>query len=181
MRTQEEIEDRLRALLVAELDRRMLEAAVRLPVKCKHNYRQPLDTRRSVDGEKNPSFNRITSDRGLPVVQTMGLCMLGADKPEDWQGTICEDAIDAQRCPFFDPKVGKEQVWNEFNEDISSPGWVAQHMPQINELRWILADDSEVRLPWWKKILFRFARIRIPKPLPPFNPDKLLPPPNPPG
>jgi len=180
MRTREDIEGRIRVLLVEELDRRMADASLRLPVKCKHNHRQPLDTRRNVDGERNSQFNRISTSsengRALPVIQTIGLCMLGAEKPEDWAGTICEDPIDAQRCPVFDPTATKEAVLKSFEEDLSDQRWVALHMPQLIELRWVLAEERDIQVPWWKRILFKFARIRIPKPLPPFDPDRLPPP-----
>lgn len=175
MRTPNEVEDRIRALLVEELDRRMADASQRLPVKCTHNHRQSLDNRRKVEGDFNPTFNRISTHQGLPVVQTIGLCMLNADRPEDWQGTICEDPIDAQRCPYFDPKISKDDVWDGFVHDLSDADWVQLNLPQVHELRWVIAEEKDVQLPWWKKILFRFARIRIPNALPPFEPAKLLP------
>ena len=92
MKSQIEVESRLKGLLCQELDRRVAESTRRLPKMCQHNYRHPLDHRKTVDGIPNPDHNRIAK-HGLPVAQTMGLCMLGsAEDPHSWRGDICEEA-----------------------------------------------------------------------------------------
>lgn len=178
MRNTDEIENRLRYLLCEELDRRVSEASLRLPHLCAHNHRQPLDTRKTIAGEPNEDFNRTTDKRGLPLLHTIGLCMLGSERPEDWQGNICEDPIDALRCPYFDPARRKADIWQEFARQLSSIEWLRENMPEAHALYWVLGvEQTTVALPWWKRLWFWVLRIHVEPQLPPFDPDKLLPPP----
>lgn len=146
MRTQTEIEDRIRLLLKEELERCIAEAAEKLPHLCAHNHRQPLDTRKQVEGESNEGFNRITDRHGLPVLQTMGLCMMGAEHPEDWQGTICDEPIDAQRCPYFEVKRRAEVVEAELRQQMRDIDWVRKALPEVHALLWTL-DASALPAP----------------------------------
>ena len=57
MKTQGDIEDRIRFLLCEELSRRVREAETRLPHLCVYNHRQPLDTRKAV--EDLPTCNAL--------------------------------------------------------------------------------------------------------------------------
>lgn len=158
MRTDKEIQTRLRELVAMELDRRVEEACARLPHHCRHNHRQPLDVRKSVAGDPNPDYNRLEG-KGLPVI---GLCLLGADDPTQWKGTICEDPIDAQRCPYYDPTVTKLAVEQEFYACLKDQEWLRSNIPEAHALLWVL--DRQVRaedLPWWKRIWFRLlVKIR---------------------
>ncbi len=176
MRDTSEIEDRIRTLLCAELDRRVSEATKRLPRRCVNNHQQTLDARPKIDGEMNENYNRIIDKRGLPVVQTIGLCMLGAYDPTQWNGTICEDPIDAQRCPDFTPKQNKEGLWQEFAEQLSDLAWIREHMPDVAALYWTISEAATVRLPWWKRLWFWAMRVKVEPQLPPFDAVQLLPP-----
>lgn len=161
MKTLSEIESRIRGLLAEEFDRRVEEAHLRLPSRCVHNHRQELDPRKRVEDEPNPSYNRV--DRyHLPVVNKTGLCMLGADSPEDWQGTICEDPIDAQRCPSFTAIETKSEIYTNFMRDLTLEGWIAKYMPETAALLWVLeAERLYLRVPWWKRLWFRLLRVRL--------------------
>lgn len=164
MKTPDEIRQRIKGLITQELDRRCATASRRLPQLCTHNIRHTLDLRKMVDGEENEFFNRMTSKRHLPVTQTMGLCGYGKENPEEWNGTICEDPIDAQRCPLFDPKKGQPEILAEFKEQLAQEGWLEEHMPEVAALLWALddADTNFVRIPWWKTLWHRwFLKIRI--------------------
>lgn len=175
MKNQDEIEDRIRALLVAELDRRVRLAHRRLPTRCVHNHQQELDPRPKVEDEPNQGYNRVDR-RHLPVVPTMGLCMLGADGPETWQGTICEDEIDAQRCPTFTPIESKDEILANLKVDLANFGWIQEHLPELYGLLWVL--DTGVlhqSLPWWKRLWFRFLRVRLEPVAPGFDITRALP------
>lgn len=177
MKTREEIEDRIRALLALELDRRVVLASRRLPARCIHNHQQELDPRPQIEEEPNPSYNRVDR-RHLPVINKMGLCMLGAETPEAWGGTICEDAIDAQRCPTFTPFETKDNLLENFHEDLSDVAWVERHMPEVYGLLWVLDEGAlHLALPWWKRWWFRWLRVRVEPIAPPFDLARLLPPP----
>ena len=156
MRSSEEVQGRSRHLLARELDRRVVLAQGRLPHNCRHNYRHSLDVRKEVEGEINEDYNRL--DRvALPVI---GLCMLDADNPQEWKGNICEDPIDAMRCPYFDMLQTKEAVLEEFNGQIKDLVWVEENMPEVHGLLWALGSESLPKLPWWKALWYRFLKIR---------------------
>lgn len=178
MKQRSEVHNRLRGILVRELDRRVEEATKRLPHLCQHNHRQPLDGRRTVNGEPNELFNRVSRGRGLPVLQTIGFCMVGSNDPENWGGTICEDDIDAQRCPLFTSKTNKQKLWGEMLEDLRTPGWVEDNLPGAAELVWVLDRKAPIDLPWWKRLWFWALRIRIEPVAPPSNPARFLPAPS---
>lgn len=177
MKTSDEIRQRIRGLLVQELDRRVALAHERLPQLCKHNIRHTLDTRKEADGEPNEFYNRVTSARHLPVTQSLGLCGLNADNPEEWGGTICEDPIDAKRCPLFVPKRSKDALLTEFQEQLATQGWLEEHMPEVAALLWAL-DDTEttfVKVPWWKALWHQWVlRIRIEPVVEVRDPSQLL-------
>ncbi len=199
MRAEAELQNQIRILLDAELNQRLETALAKLPTSCIHNHRQPLDERKLVDGQPNEAYNRIVDARSLPVVQTIGLCMLGAENPEEWNGTICEDPIDAQRCPVFSPKFPKQAVIDKFHEQIRDLNWVHDHLPEIYGLLWVLGPEKPLEpepapvepepeslpvpvvmdsmspspptLPWWKRFICRLLRIDVGPQSP-----KLLPP-----
>ena len=161
MKNVNSIEERLRQLLAEELDRRLKEASTRLPRLCTHNHQQPLDVRRLVHGETNDYHNRIARDDGSSVGQTLGLCMYGASSPEEWPGNICEDPIDAQRCPLFTPILSKDIIWKAFEHEVRDIEWLRKSMPEAYALFWVLEGSDIPRLSWWRRFLFRIHVIRI--------------------
>lgn len=157
MRQPEEILSRVRGMLCVELDRRLEEASKRLPHLCQHNHRQPLDERPTVDGDRNSNYNRIA----LPMVPTIGLCMLGAESPDDWGGTICEEPLDAQRCPVFESARSKQEVLADFRRQVSDADWLSDNMPEVSGLLWAAGATAAPKLPLWKRFFVWFTRIRI--------------------
>ncbi len=185
MKTHDEIWTRAREIVAAELDRRLTEASLRLPHLCTYNHRQALDVRPMVEGESNPTFNTVTYPHG----QTIGLCMLGAQRSEDghwivsgsdqeeakWAGTICEDPIDAQRCPYFDPILNKERTLQRFVEDLSSPSWLSERMPELAALLWVIDTVAPPRLSWVQRLLLIFKKTPLEPVRPSVDPAQLLP------
>lgn len=160
MQTENAIQDRIRYLLSLELSQRVEKAQKRLPRHCKHNYLHSLDVRKKVDGEVNEAYNRID----VEGKQTIGLCMVGQEDYEHWEGTICEDPIDAQRCPLYDPILTKEGLEETFFSQIRDLDWVQENLPEVYGLLWALGSESPPNLPWWKLLWFKFLKIR-PDPL----------------
>lgn len=169
MRAENEIQDRIRFLLSAELDREVSSSCARLPCNCRYNHRQPLDIRKEVEGDPNDSYNRVAA-ADLPII---GLCMIGADKPEQWNGTICEDPIDAQRCTSFELISTRELISERFYRHLKDLDWVATNLPEVYGLLWALGSETMPKLPWWKRLWFRFIRFR-PDALVKTNPSNLL-------
>jgi len=177
VRSESEIRKRVRALLVKELDQRVELATKRLPHLCVHNHRHNLDARKTVDGEPNEMYNRIAvDDEGTPVDRTLGLCMVDALTPEDWRGDICEDPIDAQRCPLFEPVTSKDDILVDFEIQLSTPGGLEKRLPAAAELLWVIEETRVPSLPWWKQLWYWLLRIRIEPPAVVKDPLGLLPP-----
>lgn len=139
MKTEAELRGRVRDLLRREMQRRVEASKQKLPHLCKHNYRHNCDTRKTVEGAPNENYNRLDA-RHLPLMQTMGLCMLGADNPEEWKGTICDEPIDAQRCPDFTPREDEPTVIAEFKAQVENPQWVEENLPEVTALLWAVGE-----------------------------------------
>ena len=154
MKNQLEIEDRLRTIFAEELDRRVQLAHKRLPQFCTHYHPQPLDTRPNIYGEPNDRHNCVYV--GAPII---GLCMYGAENPETWHGTICEDALDAQRCQLFTPCKTVQDIWFNFCTQTSDEAWMREHMPEAYALQWVLSETKN-DIPWWKRLWWRLLCIR---------------------
>lgn len=178
MKSKDDIKARVTQLLSDALLERVREGLSRVPHVCRHNYRHPLDSRKKVGGENNPSYNRIT-DNGLPVQQTIGLCMLRSKSPEEWEGTICDEPIDARKCPYFDPKRKREEIAAEFESLTRDREWLAANIPEAHTLLWVLEESGDKdqlalnsppfpvtqpppSLPWWRKWLRWPSRLFLP-------------------
>ncbi len=186
-----DIQDRIRKLLDEEFQRRVEASQERLPVCCIYNYRHPIDTRKMLMGEENTEYNRITrgdNRAGLPVMQSVGLCMYGSEDPAKWPGTICEDPVDAMRCPpqAFTPKVTPEVVQKEFEAQIKDADWVKKNLPEVSALLWVLGTEKlpeppppppppedpplpppSIVLTWWAKFCLWLAGLGKHRLLPP--------------
>jgi hypothetical protein len=174
MKTESEVEGFVRNLICNELDRRVAEASERLPHLCINNYRHPLDQRKQIEGEENDNYNRITDKVGLPVIQTIGLCLLESEDPTEWGGTICEEPIDAKKCPYFTPAKDKDTLLSELELELQNLDWVRDNLPGVFSLLWVL-ENFKLEIPWWKRFLFKFLRIKIEPVLPKIDAQKLLP------
>ena len=175
MKNEAEIIQRIQDVIAAEYERQVRDLEDRAPTKCQHNYRHPLDSRKVVGGEPNDQYNRISRDGKLPVLQTVGLCMVGSDHPADWSATICEDTVDAQRCPLYRPTRTRSDLLSELELNLSNSDWLGHNLPEVFALLWVLGKPS-ASVPFWLRWLLRLFRVR-PKPLlSPFDPKALLPP-----
>lgn len=172
MKTDSEVRGRAQQLVLNEFDRRVAEASTRLPHLCRHNYRHALDGRKQIEGEANPNYNRIGDVRHLPIAQSMGICML-----EENSLMLCDDPIDAMRCPVFTPLATKEVLHETFMTQLSDPEWIEGNMPELHALLWVLGEFHEVSLPWWKRLWFKLVRIKLDPVVPYIDPSHLLPPP----
>lgn len=177
MKNDEEIRSRIVELLGEELERRVDEATQRLPHRCEHNHRQALDTRKHIGGVPNEGYNviRTPEHTHLPVIQTMGLCMLGSENPDEWPGTICDEPIDAKRCPLFSPTDTRQSIYNTFVQDVQDVTWLQTEWPELHSLLWVAGLlGNTPRLPWWKRLWFFFRPMPLEPVHPPFDPKPYL-------
>lgn len=82
-----------------------------------------------------------------------GVCLLGSDKPDSWNGTPCDERfggdVRAGKCPYFDCVRSKDEIKQDFNAflyDASLPE-VAEKYPDMAALLWVLEEDSPPALP----------------------------------
>lgn len=65
---------------------------------------------------------------------------MDSDKPDEWEGMICDNSV-PNTCPFFKPRKEKAQVAEEVERNLNSGdmGIIASKYPDIAALLWVLA------------------------------------------
>lgn len=180
MRSRSEVVDMAKQEIISLWSSILTEHRKKLPHLCVHNHRQPLDFDKTREGEINPGYNRVNRVH-LPMVPTMGLCMLGSEGGT-WPGTICDEPLDAARCPVFTPATNPVALWVEFQNNLLNPKWVEENSPRLASLLWVLDSDtpsSLFRFPGWLGYLFRLffpLKKKLPQQLPPKVAPEDLPP-----
>jgi len=164
------IEDRVQKLIDTERDSRLVESTRRLPHRCVYNHRQALDIRKTSLGEPNQDYNNVSRTR-----QTIGLCMYGSEDAETWLGNICEDPIDAQRCPLFVPQHERQVILDQFYQDLQEPLWVSSNMPELAALLWVLDQHALPKMNWFSRVVNSLRRYRLEALQPHVDPARLLP------
>lgn len=78
--------------------------------------------------------------RGYASDPLFYVCLLDADKPDEWEGTICDSSV-PNTCPFFKNNQTKEQIEERVRADLNSGdmGLIASKYPDLAALLWILA------------------------------------------
>jgi hypothetical protein len=99
---------------------------------------------------------------------------VSSPSPDEWGGTICEDPVDAKRCPYFTPVSTKETLLVEFSSQLKDPEWLKTNMPEVYGLLWAMGSRHVPKLPFWKKVLYLFLRINVEPLTPVEDPGKLL-------
>ena len=89
---------------------------------------------------KNSGLVRYNANEPLFYV-----CLLDSDKPQEWDGTICDPSI-PNTCPFFATQKTKEEIEKEVDDLLSSGdmGKIESVYPDLAELVWVLAGSDEI-------------------------------------
>lgn len=75
------------------------------------------------------------------------VCLLDADTPQEWEGTICDPSI-PNTCPFFKPYKEREEIEESFNAKFDSllkegdMGKLASFYPDVAALVWVLSEEE---------------------------------------
>lgn len=79
------------------------------------------------------------------------LCMLGANNPEEWKGTICDGDDVSMECPFFEAKKTRADIKKEFDEIMQDPVRLFDQYRDVAILLWVLGEDAgyDVKDPWY--------------------------------
>jgi len=162
MRSRQEILSRYKFVLAEEIERRVAEASRRSPHLCVHYQAHNLDTRREVHGEPNPLYNRITDADGALVPEALGLCLYGAEDEVNWSGKLCSEVADAQTCPFFGPRVMKEDIEKDITDLTSNPEKLRAVLPEAYALVWVIgAIETLPQLSWWQRLWWRWRKVQV--------------------
>lgn len=119
MHSGDKIEKKLKEVKKNYLAREYRDKLHRCPVNCEYNYRHT-----TLDSE------------GKEV--EVGLCMLGSDNSEEWQGLICDDEETAKNCPYFTGKHTRDSIQKDFEESLDDEIIVANNYKDIAALSWVL-------------------------------------------
>jgi hypothetical protein len=179
MKTADEVYGRLEKLRVRYLRQHCAAVRARLPHNCVHNYvhtptpqKAPLPT--EVELAPRVVSTLVVVEPQVPV----RLCIYGSDKPETWNGDVCDADGTARECRHFEARVTEEQAMAEFEGLMADDSYVLDKYKDIAALQWVLEERIfKTSLPLWGRLMLWIDGVlrRHRKP------GKLLPPADLPG
>lgn len=135
IRTKSQVKKKLRDAKHKYLTKRYRDKLTQCPSNCTFNYRHT-----TVDEESGKEVE-------------IGLCMYGAENPEEWPGMICDDVQTAEQCPYFSCRHDKESIRKEFDEELQDDFKVAHHYKDIAALQWVLKEKVySWDLAWYQRL-----------------------------
>lgn len=122
MKTEGKIKHKLKQVRHRLLQKEIRKATSKKPCNCKHSGLV----------------------RGAASEPLFYVCLLDADKPDVWEGLICDNSV-PNTCPFFKPSKSETQIKEEINAILESGdmGKIATHYPDVAALLWVLAGVEE--------------------------------------
>lgn len=175
MRSRTEIENTIKHRILQTYKRMRVEATKRLPDRCRYNHRQALDPAPKYLDVPNPGYNRVDRRR-LPIVPEMGFCMFGAEHAAEWQGNLCDEPIDAQRCALFTSKTTEEQDRQALIANLQDPRWVEDNLPDVAALLWVLGQqEASYTPPWYLRWWWALFPVQLEPVVAPFDLNQVLP------
>lgn len=149
----------------------------RLPENCVHNSVQSPRTlpysRSDIETELDLAPRKATTLVVLQPDSPVRLCMYGSDRPDSWNGVVCDSRAVSGSCSLFRPTRSAAEISDEFNSLMADPKYVLERYPDLAALQWVLEERSPRPDSWLTRILRRLflARVRVPPALPPPSPD----------
>lgn len=168
MKTQDEIQKRLEKLRARYCAKHCSMVLSKKPSNCVYAYKHmPRPRQQSTPIEYEIAPREVTS---LVIIQPdspIDLCTYGSDKPETWNGDICDDNVACQ-CRFFKSKIDESNAINDFDKLMADDAYVLEHYKDIAALQWVLNERVyKTRLSLFSRlkiwILNKFRRQEVPK------------------
>ena len=141
MKTVDEVRKRLEKLRFRCLRQHVRLISSKKPQNCVHNFEHVPHPQRNEIPTEVEMVPRVVST--LVVIQPekpIRLCMYGSDKPESWNGDICDVDDTAQICPYFKSRVSEERAVEEFDLLMVDDDYVFEHHKDIATLQWVLGE-----------------------------------------
>lgn len=161
MKTPEEIRKRLEKLRVRYCKNFFSEVRSKKPHNCVHNAEHHPSKRKPVLPTEVELAPRIVTT--LVVIQPdspIRLCMYGSEKPDLWNGDVCDDDATAASCPYFEAKISEDEANDEFNKLMADDAYVLEHYKDVATLQWVLNERVyETELSFWGRLTLWFGRI----------------------
>lgn len=170
MKTVDEVRKRLEKLRFRCLRQHVRLISSKKPQNCVHNFEHVPHPQRNEIPTEVEMVPRVVST--LVVIQPekpIRLCMYGSDKPESWNGDVCDVDDTAQICPYFKSRVSEERAVEEFDLLMVDDDYVFEHHKDIATLQWVLGERiHRTPLSTWEKFLLWFDGFmrRIVRPAP---------------
>jgi len=138
MKTELEIQKKLKLLRERKLKRLIRKALRRKPHNC--------------------HFNRVHTviQNGKSV--EIPICVAGVERP-DWKVDICDSNQQAKTCPIFLLKQDKKAIEKEFDEQCQDTEWLKKEHPDLYLLSWVLDGVSVMRLTLKQRVLLWLMNI----------------------
>jgi len=168
VKTQEEIEKRLRKLRERYARKYVDASQQRAHANCVFNHRHdppPSSTAAAPRDEDLPMVPR----RHVTLVvlrddSAVHLCMYGAEDPARWAGDVCDDDATARSCKLFKPSVDMDQAKSEFLDLMADDEYVFDNYRDVATLQWVLGERVHgMPLSWIERLGFWF-RSKLSKP-----------------
>jgi hypothetical protein len=157
------IERRLRTLRLRYLKKYIAISQDKIPQNCIYNIIHSPVERPNISQFKELDYDEMAAchNATLIVIQPdllIHICTYGSERPDLWNGEICDTDITSKGCKHFQPRIMAEEAKKEFLSKLSDDEYVYDNYPDIATLQWVLEDRVyKYDLSWWEKILVWFG------------------------
>lgn len=162
MKSQEAIRHRLEKLRTRYLRSHCALVRDKKPQNCVYNYEhKPFGVREKgvpIEYELAPrvSISLVVIQPDRPV----RLCTYGSEKPDTWNGDLCDQDDIARKCKKFKHRVSEEGAIQSFNDLMLDDPYVLENYRDIAALQWVLGERvATMPLSWFDRILLFFDAV----------------------
>lgn len=160
MKSKNEIYRRLEKLTARYRHRYVESTQVKSPLNCHYNIEHIQKTvRESKIWDKAVSPRIQSTLIVLNNQESVRICSYGSDDSSKWTGQICDSEEISSPCPYFKPKVTKEEAFREFSEILGDDQKTLALYPDVANIQWVLDDRYSLRKGFWIIITRAWRRL----------------------